>query len=129
MPKRTCLKKSWRRAAIGAVTLALLATPGFVAAAPELNERPMVKRAEEVIALKNAFVKSVLERAGLPYEADATGFPVRVQYQQTWKCIQKIEVVPLTDPIAGEGGVNGHRIFFFTEDDIFQIDSPLPIRK
>ncbi|HOG06901.1 MAG: hypothetical protein M0P04_06140 [Syntrophales bacterium] len=129
MPKRTSLKTSWRRAAIAVVTLALIVTPGFVAAAPDLNERPMVKRAEEVTTLKNEFVRKVLERAGLSYEADATGFPVRVQYQQTWESIQKIEVVPLTDPTDADAGVKGHRIFFFTEDDILQIDSPLPIRK
>lgn len=129
MPKRICFKAFWRRAAIGAVTLALVASPCFGAAVPAFNERPMVKRAEEVTALKNGFVRTVLERAGLPYEVDATGFPVRVHDRQTWKCVQKIEVVPLTDPADADAGVSGHRIFFFTEDDIFQIDSPLPVRK
>ena len=129
MTRRNGLKGVWGKAAIGAATLTLLATPGFAAPAPGLNERAMVQRGEEVTALKNAFVRTVLERAGLPYEADATGFPVRVQYREAWKSIQKIEVVPLTDPTAGEGGVNGHRVFFFTADDIFQIDSPLPVRK
>lgn len=129
MTRRNGLKGVWGKAAIGAATLTLLATPGFAAPAPGLNERAMVQRGEEVTALKNAFVRTVLERAGLPYEADATGFPVRVQYQQTWESIQKIEVVPLTDPTDADAGVKGHRIFFFTEDDILQIDSPLPIRK
>ena len=129
MTKRNCLKRSGGLAAIGAVTLALLATSGLAAPTQGLNERAMVQRAEEVTALKNTFVRTALEHAGLPYEADATGFPVRVQYREAWKSIQKIEVVPLTDPTAGEGGVNGHRVFFFTADDIFQIDSPLPVRK
>ncbi len=108
---------------------ALLLIPGALDAASGITARPMKQRAEEVQSLKNTFIRAVLDHEGIAYEADRTGFPVRILLNNAWETVYLIDIVPVSEPGAPETAIGGHGLFIYTEKEIYRIDSRLPIRK
>lgn len=123
------MKSTLIRCLLLSIILISLVIPTFAGAASDGNTRAMLQRAEEITLRKNSFVRAVLTREGIPYEADQHGVPVRIRFDDAWQNITKIDIVPLTDFGAADGMITGHALFFFTETSIYQIQSALPIRK
>ena len=111
------------------IILAIFINSPFTSAASDINSRAMMQRAEEITQSKNTFVRKALEREGIPYEADKNGVPVRIRFDNAWQNINKIDIVPITEIGTREGIITGHALFFFTETNIYQIQSALPVRK
>jgi len=90
--------------------------------------RALKERAITVIQQKNNFVTRVLDSYGIPYECNHEGVVVRININDQWNDVSRIDIVPLFNDNETGFSVTAHNIFFGTDRGTFHIVSELIIR-
>lgn len=108
--------------------LFFLIPPAYLSAATYGQIRALEERAVHVTELKNRFLASVLDSYGIPHVRNEDGMVVRFQVGNRWYDIRTVEIVPVTDPQGKDMGVTGHEVFFFTDEGVFHILTPMAAR-
>jgi hypothetical protein len=102
--------------------------PALLSGATYGQIRALEERAVQVTELKNRFLVRILDSYGIPNVRNEQGMVVRIQVGDRWYDIRTVEIVPVTAPSGQEPAVTGHEVFFFTDEGVFHILTPMAAR-